>query len=93
MKAMEKRHKEEMERMHGIQLQHRLAEQKQASERAVGTAVMQLVVSPLFTFPLQSSRCVGTMPLSAMLSGLHGSWSQGHFLGPGISAAAPGQQG
>lgn len=78
---MEERHKEEMERMHQMQLQYRLAEQKQVSERAVGTAVVQQVVSPLLTFPLQSSRWMGAMPLTAVLCGLHGSWSQGHLLG------------
>lgn len=53
---MEKRHQEEMERMHKVLLQYSLAVQKQVSERAGGTAVTQRVVSALVAFALQSSR-------------------------------------
>ena len=38
-----------------MQLQHRLAEEKLVSEGAVGTAVMEQVVSSLPAFPLHSS--------------------------------------
>lgn len=53
---MEKRHEEEMERMHKVLLQYRLAEQKQVSERAGGSTLMQRVVSALVAFCLQSSK-------------------------------------
>lgn len=81
MKALEERHKEEMERMCSIQLQYRLAEQNQFSERAVGTAVMQQVVSALLTLPLQSSRWMGARPLTAMLCSLRCSSAARHLLG------------
>ena len=58
MKAVERKGKEELERFQKeihLLLQYREALQNQVSERAVGTAVVQQVVSALLAFPLQHS--------------------------------------
>lgn len=93
MKAAERRYKEEMEMMQQVQQQYRLAIQQPVSERAVAPAVMQRVVSPLVAFPLQSSRWLGAMPLTAMLL-----WSPSQLVrrtltGPLNLSCCPGQRG